>query len=237
MTATSSTGRPDAPNLDRPGAARRLLRRAAAPDSLGVISHIDPLGRLGLHRPDRVPAGARPGDHAQRRRPGAPRPRPRGLRLAAGRGPRPRPRGLPHQRVRRPALPGDPARARAARSSIVAETDALVVRRRSAPAARSGEPPLVPPEDVLVETRGCGQHRAPDPPPAAAGGRGRPPDRVRGVHARRQLVQLSAAQARHREPARRGPPGGATTSTGSPGRRGSPSHRVYTAGPLASTRP
>ena len=42
MTSTTSLGEPTSDAIDRPGAARQLLRRAAAPDPSGVISHIDP---------------------------------------------------------------------------------------------------------------------------------------------------------------------------------------------------
>ena len=54
-----------------------------------------------------------------------------------------------------------------------------------------------------------GPDRAARPPPAAARRRGGPTHRVRGVHARRQLVELPAAQARHRGPAGRAPARGA----------------------------
>ena len=68
-----------------------------------------------------------------------------------------------------------------------------------------------------------GPDRAARPPPAAARCRGGPAHRVRGVHARRQLVELPAAQARHRGPAASSRASRSSTSTGSRGRRASPS--------------
>ena len=195
-------------SLDRPGAARRLLRRAAAPDPDGLVVGVDPASagwdyttchvyrlrpgqavnraaddqeRLVLVLEGR--AAVRAGDHDF----GVV-----GSRTTVFDGP-PCPVILLE-----PGLPVE----------IVAESDALVVVA-GAPGGTVRRTALVPPEDILVETRGSGQTERRDPPPAAAVGRGRPPDRVRGVHARRQLVQLPAPQARHGEPARRGPPRGA----------------------------
>ncbi len=91
---------------------------------------------------------------------------------------------------------------------VVAETDALVAHRRGSwgtgqahRAHRVGRDPR----------RGAWiwQHRAANPSHAAAGRRGGSPHRLRGLYARRELVELPAAQARHRGPAEGGQARGA----------------------------
>ena len=83
--------------------------------------------------------------------------------------------------------------------------DRLGTRRPVRPALLQGRPP---PRGALRRRRGRpgrAARRRPGQPPGqqlllARGLRGRPPDRRRGAHARRQLVQLPAAQARRGHP-------------------------------------
>ena len=63
--------------------------------------------------------------------------------------------------------------------------------------AKGGKPArLIPPEEVGQETRGQGHEHPPRPQHPAGHRAGREPAGGRGDHARRPLVQLSAAQAR-----------------------------------------
>ena len=185
-----------------PGLARyrgRLLRRAAAPATDGAIVAVDPVG-AGWSHVEVVAFRLRAGQAIDR--PAAEQERlvlvlegraavtagahdfgVVGSRATVFDGPPP------------PVIlvgPGVPV-------NVVAATDALVVVA-AAPAGPIRRTAHIPPDEILVEARGAGPNRPADPPPPAARGGGRPADRLRGLHSGRQLVQLSASQARHGGP-------------------------------------
>ena len=167
---------------DRPAAARHLLRRAAAPGPDGEVCGVDPASAgwdwttfhvYRLEPGERV-TGA-PRTTMERLRPACSR----ATRPVDGRGPGLRRPGLARRPCstarRRPSCwwsPGSPSRS-------APRPDAWW-RSRAAPGGP--RPAHRPHRRRRHPRRGPrrGQHRPPDPPPAAAVGRGRPPDRVRG---------------------------------------------------------
>ena len=210
-------------SLDRPAAARHLLRRAAPPAPDGAIVDVT-VASAGWEYPDFGAYRLRPGRPVAREADD----RERLVLVLEGRagGPRRGPR-LRHPRhadvrVRRPAGADRARRAGPARRGRRGDRGARR-RRRPRPAAPFGEPVHRPRRRPRRGAR-RGPDSAPDPPPAAARRRGRPPDRLRGLHAGRQLVELSAPQARHRGPAASSRGSRSSTTTASPDRRASRSH-------------
>ena len=196
--------------IERPAAARHLLRRAAAPGPDGLIVAVDPAS-AGWEYLDfaayRLGAGQRVAQVADNRE--------RLVLVLEGRATvRSGDRDFGTSARARRVFDGPPppvilVERRSDRSMLVAATDALVAiaasARRPDAAHRAGRARRYPRGERAAPAQTARRIHHLLPP----GRRGRPVDRVRGVHARRQLVELSAAQARHGGPADRGPARGA----------------------------
>jgi 5-deoxy-glucuronate isomerase len=143
-------------SIERPAAARHLLRRAAAPGPDGLINHVDPES-AGWVYTDASAYRLRPGARIER----AADDRERLVLVLEGRA---AVRAGDHDfgvvGSRTSVFDGPPAPVILLEPGlpveIVAETDALVVLA-GAPGGPVRRTALVPPEDILVETRGSGQ--------------------------------------------------------------------------------
>ena len=148
----------DRMSIDRPGAARPLLRRAAPPAPDGTIVEVT-VDSAGWEFADIAAYRLRPGSRVgpPRRRPRAARARARGPRRACGPATStsgPSARGPRCSTARRAPVvlvaPGRPF-------DLVAETRRARRRRLGARAARCGRPGCIAADDILVEARGSGQ--------------------------------------------------------------------------------
>jgi 5-deoxy-glucuronate isomerase len=155
MPPTASVGPIDDHTIAPPGAARHLLRRAAAPALDGVISHVDPVSagweytEVTVYRLTPGQAVSRPADDRERLV----------LLLEGYASARAGERDLGRIGSRASVFDGPPCPVLLVSPdegfSLVAETDALVCVA-AAPAGPVRVTRLVPPGDVLVEHRGSG---------------------------------------------------------------------------------